>query len=143
MATTPRWLLPEIATGQAAKETRHNSALRILDAVVQLAVVDQVSSAPTSPANGAAYIMTGQGGAWSTFAINNIGYYVSGNGWIQIQPSPGAQAWDRGEKALYVYTSTSSWLRNSLFSSDVFGVQPASTVPMYVNASTIQFVSLA
>lgn len=140
---TPRWEMQEIASGQAAKEVRHNAALRILDAMVELAVVDQRASSPASAANGAAYILTDVGGVWSTYATNDVAFYTSGNGYIAITPQPGAKAWDRSEGAQYVYTSTSAWKRNVLFTSDVFGVQPVSTVPMYVNASTIQFVSLA
>ena len=50
--------LPYLAPSQAQKHITHNEALRILDSVVQLAVVSQDQTAPPAqPQEGARYII--------------------------------------------------------------------------------------
>ena len=50
--------LPYLAAAQAQKHVTHNEALRILDTVVQLAVIDaSLTAAPGSPAQGDRYIV--------------------------------------------------------------------------------------
>jgi hypothetical protein len=56
--TTPSLGLPEIAASQAQKHVMHNEALRILDALVQFAVLDRdLAAPPMSQADGARYIV--------------------------------------------------------------------------------------
>lgn len=53
MVTTPNLDLPYIAAAQAQKHVTHNEAIRALDAVVQLSVLDRsLTSPPGSPAEG-------------------------------------------------------------------------------------------
>ena len=51
--TTTHLLLPYILTAQAQKHVTHNEALRLLDGLVQLSVLDRnLNSPPGSPADG-------------------------------------------------------------------------------------------
>jgi Protein of unknown function (DUF2793) len=65
---TPNLNLPYIAAGQAQKHVTHNEAIRALDAVVQLSVLDRgLTSPPGSPVEGDRHIVAaGATGAWST-----------------------------------------------------------------------------
>ena len=67
MDDTPNLNLPYIMAAQAQKHVTHNEAIRALDAIVQIGVADRdLTTAPSSPAEGASYIVaTGAGGAWS------------------------------------------------------------------------------
>ena len=67
MSTTPNLGLPYIDAGQAQKHVTHNEALRALDTLVQLAVLDRdLAAPPLSPAEGARWIVqAGASGAWS------------------------------------------------------------------------------
>jgi hypothetical protein len=52
---TTHLLLPYIQASQAQKHVTHNEALRILDGLVQLSVLDRdLTAPPGSPADGAA-----------------------------------------------------------------------------------------
>ena len=59
--------LPYLAAAQAQKHVTHNEALRRLDAVVQLAVLDATLAAPpASPDEGDRYIVAASAtGAWA------------------------------------------------------------------------------
>ncbi len=88
---TPNLALPYILAAQAQKHITHNEALKILDAVVQLSVLDRdLSSPPASPAEGSRYIVAASPtGAWSGHAKHIAAYqdatwtfYVPGEGWM-------------------------------------------------------------
>jgi hypothetical protein len=70
MSATSNLGLPYIDAGQAQKHVTHNEALRSLDTLVQLAVLDRdLSEPPESPAEGARWIVkAGASGAWSGHA---------------------------------------------------------------------------
>lgn len=58
MDETTNHLLPYILAAQAQKHVTHNEALRTLDALVQLAVVDRdLDTPPAAPDEGARYIV--------------------------------------------------------------------------------------
>jgi hypothetical protein len=59
--------LPYILAAQAQKHVTHNEAIRALDAIVQLAVLDRDLAAPSgSPAEGDRYIVAdAPTGAWA------------------------------------------------------------------------------
>ena len=67
MDETPLLKLPYILAAQSQKHVTHNEALRVLDALVQLAVLDKdLATPPGSPAAGARYIIgAAPTGAWS------------------------------------------------------------------------------
>lgn len=53
MASSPHLALPYLEAAQAQKHVTHNEALRALDAVVMLAVLDRdLASPPGSPSDG-------------------------------------------------------------------------------------------
>jgi Protein of unknown function (DUF2793) len=55
--TSSHLLLPYLLAAQAQKHVNVNEALRLLDGLVQLAVLDRhLTSPPASPADGARYI---------------------------------------------------------------------------------------
>ncbi len=58
MVTSPNLLLPYILAAQAQKHVTHNEAIRALDAVVQIGVIDRgLTAPPVSPSNGDRYIV--------------------------------------------------------------------------------------
>jgi hypothetical protein len=67
MSTTPNLNLPYIDAGQAQKHVTHNEALRALDTLVQLAVLDRdLTAPPSSPAEGQRWIVkAGATDAWA------------------------------------------------------------------------------
>ena len=67
MTDTPNLGLPFIEGSQAQKHVTHNEALRILDAAIQVAVLDLTRTAPpSSPAEGERHVVaSGATGAWA------------------------------------------------------------------------------
>ena len=58
MEDSPNLGLPYILAAQSQKHVTHNEAIRALDAVVQLAVLDRdLAAPPVSPAEGDRYIV--------------------------------------------------------------------------------------
>ena len=97
MDDTPNLGLPYIMAAQSQKHVTHNEAIRALDAVVQLAVLDRdLATPPGSPAEGDRYIVaaspTGdwdgqagniaafQDGAWATSTAYAAANVVRNNG---------------------------------------------------------------
>jgi hypothetical protein len=106
MDTTPNLSLPYIAAAQAQKHVTHNEALRALDAVVQLMVLDKdLAAPPASPAEGARYIVApSPAGAWAGQA-GRIAAWQDG-AWAFYTPREGWLAWAADEDALYVWSGT-------------------------------------
>ncbi len=100
--------LPYIAAAQAQKHVTHNEALRMLDALVQLAVKDADRSEPTlSPDNGDRHIIaTGATGAWSG-RDGQVASRVDG-AWSYAVPVDGWLAYDLASSALLVFRN-STW----------------------------------
>jgi hypothetical protein len=84
--------LPYLAPSQAQKHITHNEALRILDSVVQLAVVSQDQTAPPAqPPEGARYIVgPSPSGLWAGQG-DQLAVWAAG-GWIFISPQDGWRA---------------------------------------------------
>lgn len=107
--TTAHLALPFIMAAQAQKHVTMNEALRLLDGIVQLAVLDRDRTAsPASPAEGARHIpATGATGGWAGWS-GSIAYWIDG-AWMRILPAPGWLAWIEAEAQLVVWTG-SAWL---------------------------------
>ena len=107
--TTAHLALPFIMAAQAQKHVTHNEALRLLDGIVQLAVLDRdLTTPPVSPAEGDRHIPApGAAGAWAGWD-GSIAYWIDG-AWMRILPSPGWLAWIEAEAQLVVWTG-STWL---------------------------------
>ena len=101
MDTTDNLGLPYIVAAQAQKHVTHNEALRGLDALVHLMVLDQdLAAPPASPAPGDRYIVAaGPTGAWSGQA-GTIAAWQDG-AWAFHAPHEGWLAWVADESRLY------------------------------------------
>jgi hypothetical protein len=120
--TSTHLLLPYLLASQAQKHVAHNEALRLLDGLVQLAVLDRhLTVPPGSPGDGERYIVaSGATGAWSGWDLN-VAYYVDG-AWMRLVPRPGWQTWVVDE-ASFLGWDGSTWVSAGLsafFSDAVF-----------------------
>ena len=104
MDTTSNLNLPFIMAAQAQKHVTHNEALRALDAVVQLMVLDKdLASPPGSPGEGARYIVAASPtGAWSGQA-GKIAAFQDG-AWAFYAPAGGLAGLGGATR-----TSSTSW----------------------------------
>ncbi len=109
MADTPNLGLPYIMAAQAQKHVTHNEAIRALDALVHLAVIDRDrSTPPDSPADGDRHIVgTGSTGSWSGHDFE-VAAFQDG-GWAFFAPRPGWRAWIVEESALRTW-SGNAWV---------------------------------
>ena len=107
MPPTPNLSLPLIEAGQAQKHVTHNEALRLLDDVVQLAVVAVSVDPPISPTNGERHIVGAAASGEFAGHENEIAAFQDG-GWAFLLPRPGWRAWQIDEAKLRVWTG-SAW----------------------------------
>ena len=114
MDDTPNLALPYIMAAQAQKHVTHNEAIRALDALVQLTVLDRdLSAPPESPADGARYIVAGSpSGAWAGEA-GSIAAWQDG-AWRFYEPREGWLAWVADESAL-LYFDGADWAAATSF----------------------------
>jgi len=104
MDTTPNLKMPNIEAAQAQKHVTHNEALRVLDAIVHLGVIDRdLTAAPGLPANGDRYIVDASAtGTWAgkdqqiaAWQDNAWSYYVPQEGWLAwVADEDKLLAWD-------------------------------------------------
>ncbi len=109
MSDTPNLSLPYIAAAQAQKHITHNEAIRALDAIVQLSVLDKdLTVPPISPVDGERYIIASPAtGAWSG-KDDQIAAWQDG-AWIFYTPQAGWLAFVIDEGELVVWDG-SSWV---------------------------------
>jgi hypothetical protein len=109
MSNSTNLILPFIEAAQAQKHVTHNEALQVLDAVVQLMVLDKdLATPPGSPADGDRYIVASSPtGAW-TGHTGHVAAYQDG-AWAFSIPKEGWWAWAADEDKVYVYTG-SAWI---------------------------------
>ncbi len=98
--------MPYIMASQAQKHVTHNEAIRTLDALVQISIIDKdLSTPPASPNDGDRYIpATGATGEWAG-KEDRIAAYQDG-AWMFYIPSDGFLAFITDESLIYVYNST-------------------------------------
>jgi lysophospholipase L1-like esterase len=108
MDSSPNLQLPYLIAAQAQKHVTHNEALKVLDAVVHLLVLDKdLASPPGTPADGDCYIVAASPtGAWDGHA-GSVAAYQDG-AWAFYTPREGWHAWVADEDKLYAY-SGSAW----------------------------------
>ena len=101
--------LPYIAASQAQKHVTHNEAIRILDGLVQLSVVEHGQSIPpTAPSDGDRFGLTDTPeGDWDGYP-NHIAAFVDGS-WTFYQPREGWRMWCQAQQTLLVY-SHAQWV---------------------------------
>ena len=105
---TTHLLLPYILASQAQKHVTHNEALRLLDAMVQLSVLDRNRTAPpASSVDGDRHIVaSGATGLWAGWDLN-VAFWVDGV-WMRLVPRSGWLAWIAAEQAFVVWNG-SAW----------------------------------
>lgn len=108
MDQSPNLSFPYIAAAQSQKHVTHNEAIRMLDALVQLSVLDRTRSAPQpSPADGDRHIVgSAPTGIWAG-RQNTIAAFQDG-GWAYFAPREGWLAWIAAEDVLVAWTG-SAW----------------------------------
>lgn len=108
MNETPNLHLPYLLAAQAQKHVTHNEAIRALDCVVQLSVLDRnLAAPPVAPSDGDRYIVdssptgdwAGRAGSIAAFQDGTWLFYVPREGWI---------AWVADEDALVAFDG-SAW----------------------------------
>ena len=106
---TTHLLLPYILAAQAQKHVTHNEALRLLDGLVQLSVLDRdLTAPPGSPSDGDRYIVASGGtGDWASWDLN-VALFTDGT-WLRLPPRAGWRAWVENEGLLLVYDG-SAWI---------------------------------
>ncbi len=103
MTDTLHLALPYVAAAQAQKHVTHNEALRILDALVMLAVDHRdLSSPPLSPAEGARYLVKTTGSGGFAGKDNQIAHFRDGAFSFHV-PQAGWIAYVADEGLLVVY----------------------------------------
>lgn len=109
MVETTHLRLPYLMAAQAQKHVTMNEALRMLDGIVQMAVLDRdLTAPPGSPAEGDRYIpAAGATGDWAGWD-GAIAYRVDG-AWLKILPAPGWLAWVADEAQAIIWTG-SAWV---------------------------------
>ncbi len=102
--TSPRLALPYLQPAQAQKHVTHNEALRVLDVIVQLAVVAfDATTPPTLPDEGKVYALgLGASGGWAG-EDGKLAVWVDA-GWQFHVPGPGWIATLAGGQELRVWT---------------------------------------
>ena len=103
MADTPNLGLPYILAAQSQKHVTHNEALRALDAIVQLNILDRnLATPPGTPAEGDRYLVAaGPTGAWAGQA-GKVAAFQDG-AWIFYAPKEGWIAWIADENVALAY----------------------------------------
>lgn len=100
--------LPYLLAAQAQKHVTHNEALRLLDAMVQLSVLDRTrTTPPASPADGDRHLVaSGATGLWAGWDLN-VAFWVDGV-WMRLVPRQGWLVWIAAEQAFVVWNG-SAW----------------------------------
>lgn len=103
---TPIAGLPEISENQANKAITHNTALRQLEINLGAVISRTLTTPPSSPAEGALYIVpTGASGAWSG-QTNKIAQWSNG-GWNIYNPFQYQRLYSIADSAVIIYVGTS------------------------------------
>ena len=100
--------LPYLLASQAQKHVTHNEALRLLDAMVQLSVLDRTrTTPPASPADGDRHLVaSGATGLWAGWDLN-VAFWVDGS-WLRLVPRQGWLVWIAAEQVFVVWNG-SAW----------------------------------
>ncbi len=100
MPESANLLLPFVQAAQAQKHVPVNSAFRLLDGLVQMAVRDADRTAPpAAPAEGDRHVVaTGATGGWD----GDVAFRADG-AWLRLQPRVGWVAWNEANARLLVH----------------------------------------
>lgn len=106
MEHSPNLTLPYIMPAQAQKHVTHNEAIRMLDALAQLGVLDRdLATPPAEPEDGDRYIVAEGGtGDWSG-RDGDVAAWQDG-AWALFSPRAGWMAWVADEARLVAFDGT-------------------------------------
>jgi len=141
MSETPKYSITELEAAQSQPEIVVNEAIRILETMSQLRVLDKdVNAPPGSPDDGDTYIIpSGSSGEWASFP-----FYIavaSGGAWVYIPPQTGYLAYLVDEDLYYQFTtgSPSGWVQIDLGGTGGGGGGSASITVEDVGCPTVSF----
>lgn len=138
MSATPNLSLPYLAAGQSQKHVTHNEALRALDALAQIAVLDRdLTAPPPSPSDGARYIVAAPATDAFSAHAGSIAAWQDG-AWMFYPPRAGWLVWVEDEQLLAVYDGT-TWQPFQVSAS----VNPVSMVGIATTADTTNRLAVA
>ena len=103
MTDTTHLGLPFIADSQAQKHVTHIEALRILDAVIQIAVEDMTQTVPpASPVEGQRHVVaSGATDAWAGHD-DTIATWQDG-AWVFLVPKTGWRLWSGADASIFIF----------------------------------------
>jgi len=121
---TPNLSLPYLMPAQAQKHVTVNESIRMLDALIQMNILDRdLTSPPGNPADGDRYIVAASAtGSWAAKA-NQIAAYQDG-AWMFYAPREGFTVWVADEDKLVAFNGT-AWVvagGGSINSTPLIGV---------------------
>lgn len=95
--------LPYLLASQAQKHVTRNEAIRLLDGLVQMSVIDRdLTAPPSSPADGDRHIVgSGASGDWAGWDLSVV-LYADGV-WTRLAPRAGWRVWVEDEGQLLVW----------------------------------------
>ena len=137
---TPNLVLPYLAAQQAQKHVTHNEAIRALDALVQIAIVDRGrNEPPASPGDGDRHLVGAQPvGLWAGKA-GALAAFQDG-GWMFHAPKAGWVIWIEDETALFVHDGTAL---QPVGQGGVAGLNPADLVGINTVADAVNRLAVA
>ena len=107
--TSTHLALPYLMAAQAQKHVTMNEALRLLDGIVQLSVLDRdLTSPPGNPTEGGRYIVAASATDVWTGWEGSVAYWVDG-AWHRLMPQTGWLAWIEDEGILVAWDG-SGWV---------------------------------
>lgn len=134
---TPNLHLPYIMSAQAQKHVTHNEAIRALDALVQLSVINwSLSTPPVSPENGERYLVAINAGDEWTGKENQIAAWQDG-AWEFYTPLQGWVCWVEDEHVSYVWDGA-NWISttDSVNPVDMVGVNTTADATNRISVSS-------
>lgn len=121
MSDTTRLRLPYLAAAQSQKHVTHNDALQVLDALVQIAVIERDRLVPpTAPAEGDRYLVGAAPTAGFAGQAGRLAAFEDG-AWRFHQPRAGWLAYVVAERGLRLYDGT-AWLDAGLLLRSLSGL---------------------
>src|SRR5262245_30542356 len=140
MADSTHLAMPYLEAAQAQKHVTHNEALRVLDAVVMLCVLDRdLATPPGSPAEGDRYLVApSPTGAWAGQA-GRVAARQDG-AWRFCAPQEGWRVWIADEDILLVFNGT-TWIGAATQNAALMGVNTTAdaTNKLAVSSSAVLF----
>jgi len=121
MANSTHLLMPFIEAAQAQKHVTHNAALRVLDAVIMLSVLDRdLADPPGSPSDGDRYLVASSAtGDWAG-QDGKIAIWQDG-AWAFHTPREGWFVWIADEGVFLVFNGA-SWTGGATQNASLLGV---------------------